>query len=434
MASQKELKDGIVDEIIKKIETTPNLTWNQMVNVEFPRNLDGRFYNGANIINLNLSTIGKDYSSNIWGTFKDIEKAGGKILKGEKSTSVLFFKMIDEKDKITGEETGMRIPLFREYKVFNIGQTTLQEKDLKLEPVRKENPEKVIEGYSKNSGVEIKTSLEGTAYYSPSLDYIVTPPIENYKNIDKYYSTVFHEITHSTGNEKRLNRDMGKIFGNEKYAKEELVAELGAAFLMNTCGIKNDDIEKNNAAYLKSWLGVLKNDKNLLYDAAKYSQKAHDYVIEISEVKLEKEIVKDEKEINNIIKEIEKEKIIKSIEFEKENKENRIIIEEKENIVGKDSKGQEYRFENITDVRVTMSKSGYIAVKSETICSLKKEYDFNELKHEDKEKGVMTKVIIDKEKKEAKIVREFDEKFNKRMLEKTIEQEMKKGKDMEIDK
>lgn len=306
MSYANDLKIKIVDEIIHKIETIPDLTWNKMLNVEFPRNLEGRNYNGANILNLNLSTIGKDYTENLWGTFKQILDLGGSVKKGEKASSVLFYSLIDEKDRLTGEKTGLKIPLLKEYKVFNIAQTTLEREKLKIEPIIKKDPEKLIEAYSKNSGVEIKTSLEGRNYYvpvisildylgKPSKDYIVMTPREKFDNIDAYYGTLFHEITHSTGHETRLNRDMSgiKVAGNESYAKEELIAELGSAFLMNSCGIKNEDIEKNNAAYLKSWLGHLKNDKTLLFEAAKHSMKAHDYVIEIAGSDLGKKIEKD---------------------------------------------------------------------------------------------------------------------------------------------
>ena len=418
MSKQNEMKEKIVDEIIRKIETIPNLTWNIMLNVEMPRNLEGRFYNGANILNLNLSTVGTEYKSNIWGTFKQISDLGGQVKKGEKATTVLFYKMIQEKDRLTGEPTGLMIPMLKEYKVFNISQTTLELEKLKIEPIIKEEPEKIIEGYKKNSGVAIKTSLEGKAYYSLALDHIVTPPKEHYQTIDQYYSTVFHEITHSTGNKKRLDRDMSGTFGNEKYAKEELVAELGAAFLLNKCGIENSDVEKNNAAYLKGWLKPLKEDKNLLFEAAKHAIKAHDYIIETSGVNLEKNLEKIMAEIKTF--EVQS----KKIEFSNEITGKTIYVEMRENENGKKeiraSQNSEpfnqtdnyIKYESIIEAAAELINKGFRAVKEENKFILTQDYNIAEL-----EKG-NTKIVIDRINKEAKEIKKLDTSFNQDLKEK----------------
>ena len=137
-------------------------------------------------------------------------------------------------------------------------------------------PERLIAYYVDREGIKFNNVKGDRAYYSPSSDSITLPLFKQFKNAEEYYGTAFHEMTHSTGVEKRLGRDMKGWFGDPKYAKEELVAELGSAFLCNRFGI--EQTIDNSTAYIQSWLSALKNDKKLVFEAAKNATKAADFI------------------------------------------------------------------------------------------------------------------------------------------------------------
>lgn len=224
-----------------------------------------------------------------WLTFKQCEKAGGKIKKGEKSSMIVFF---DFKEKISegddGKEQKVKIPILKYYSVFHISQC--EGIDSRLEPPSPEadplaEGEAVIDGYVSRSGVKFEpTKGSSRAFYRPSEDRIVVPDITQYKMTEEYYSTVFHEMTHSTGHSSRLKRfgeknDGVAAFGDEVYSKEELIAEIGSSMLMSIAGIERPETFQNSASYLQSWLNVLKGDKRLIVTAANAAQKAVDHIL-----------------------------------------------------------------------------------------------------------------------------------------------------------
>src|SRR5699024_10281549 len=217
-----------------------------------------------------------------YATFKQIKEAGGKVKKGEKSHMVVFWKLtkFENEDEKTGEKEEKTVPLIRYYRVFKVGEQTegiepkQQEVAYDHDPI--EEAENIIKNYMNCPDY---TFNSGRAYYQPSMDVVNVPPMKDFDQIEEYYSTFFHEITHSTGHKSRLNRD-GIIemngFGSESYSKEELVAELGASMLCGVAGINNEIID-NSAAYIQSWLKALKNDKTLIVTASQQAQKASDY-------------------------------------------------------------------------------------------------------------------------------------------------------------
>lgn len=220
-----------------------------------------------------------------YATFNQIKAAGGKVKKGEKSSVVVFWKQVKVKDTdpTTGEETEKLIPMLRYYNVFNLDQCEGIEPKYfhPAEPAEHLDPiaegEKVITDYVAASGVKFKPELGDRAYYSPMQDLVVVPLLEQYSNPNEYYSTAFHELTHSTGHVSRLNRlttGAAAAFGGTDYSKEELTAELGSAYLMNHCGINTDSTERNSAAYLQSWLRALRNDPRMIIGAAGKAEKA----------------------------------------------------------------------------------------------------------------------------------------------------------------
>ena len=214
-------------------------------------------------------------------TFNQCVQAGGHVKKGEKSRLVVFWKPLEKENPDTGEmETHF---ILRYYNVFHLDQTegvqprwrasmiTEPGKDLKPD----EKAEKVIRDYIDRSGVKLTIQKSDKAFYRPSDDLVVVPQLSQYSEQAEYYSTLLHELTHSTGHPLRLNRlkDVA-AFGSHDYSREELVAEMGSAFLLNHVGLETPSTFSNSAAYIHGWLHALKNDKRLIVTAAGAAEKA----------------------------------------------------------------------------------------------------------------------------------------------------------------
>lgn len=230
---------------------------------------------------LNQMLLGK---SGEWLTYRQITQLGGYVNEGEKSSIVVFWKLLRVRDEENEDEV-KTIPVLRYYRVFHIDQTTgikplsIEEELEILTPC--ENAENVIEDYISRSGVALNIKLSDRAFYDPSEDSITIPLMEQYSNEADYYSTAFHEIVHSTGHKSRFDR-IGKgspLKHRDEYAKEELVAEIGAAALCHTCNIETPEAFENSAAYIQGWLEVLKNDNRLIVMASSKAQKAVDYIL-----------------------------------------------------------------------------------------------------------------------------------------------------------
>ena len=210
-------------------------------------------------------------------TFKQCQQEGGRVKKGEKSSMVVFWKWIETEDEETHEKK--EVPFLRYYNVFHIDQCEgLKARYAETLPATadpNENAEVFINVYLFRSGVKLIHQSGDRAYYQPAFDHVVLPCMEQFKETAEYYSTVFHELTHSTGHESRLNRlDRTAFFGTEAYSKEELIAEIGAAALVNYSGLETPSSFRNNAAYIQNWLGVLKGDKRFIVSAAGKAEKA----------------------------------------------------------------------------------------------------------------------------------------------------------------
>lgn len=218
-----------------------------------------------------------------YATFKQWKSIGGKIRKGEKAEMIVFWKMIEKENKETGEKE--KIPLLRYYNVFHVSQVENVEPLEKLElnenidPI--EEADDVIRKYVERENLQFKEKLSDKAFYSPEKDEVVVPKKEQYRDINEYYSTTFHELVHSTGHEKRLNRQKEKriVFASESYTKEELVAEIGSAALMNHLGIETGKTFKNSTAYIESWIKVLMEDDHFIVNASRKAEKAVDYIL-----------------------------------------------------------------------------------------------------------------------------------------------------------
>lgn len=215
-----------------------------------------------------------------YGTFKQITQAGGRVKKGEKSHLVVFWKWLEKEDE---EGEMKKIPFLQYYRVFEINTQVeglkSKRKTLTYEHNPIEEAEAIFKGYINAPDY---TFNPGQAVYYPRLDKINCPPLKDFTNAEEFYSTLFHEMIHSTGHKTRLNRsgitETGVAFGDEVYSKEELVAELGASFLCATAGIDNSTLP-NSASYIASWLKKLKDDPRFIIQASSQAQKAADYVL-----------------------------------------------------------------------------------------------------------------------------------------------------------
>lgn len=215
-----------------------------------------------------------------YATFKQIKEAGGKIKKGEKSHIVVFWKWIEKEDEET--EKVEKFPILRYFKVFEINtqveglESKRSTESFEHDPI--EEGEKILEGFMDKPSLSWK---EGSAYYQPFPDHVNVPPMKDFKKVEEYYSTLFHELVHSTGHKDRLNRkevNGTHAFGSEDYSREELVAEMGAAMLCGVAGIDNSTID-NSASYIQSWLRALKEDSKMVVIAGARAQKAVDYIL-----------------------------------------------------------------------------------------------------------------------------------------------------------
>jgi antirestriction protein ArdC len=216
-----------------------------------------------------------------YATFKQITEAGGKVKKGAKSSFVIFWKWLEKENEVGELE---KIPFLRYYRVFEINTQVEGLESKRKAQTFDHNPiekcEEIFKGYINRP--TIAWERKG-AYYVPSEDHINMPPMKDFTKVEEYYSTLFHEMAHSTGHKSRLNREgitSVANFGSETYSKEELVAEMTASMLCGVAGIDNSTIE-NSASYIKSWLGKLKEDKTLLVKAGGQAQRASDHILNI---------------------------------------------------------------------------------------------------------------------------------------------------------
>lgn len=257
-------------------------------------------------------TTGKSYSmlnqmllncrAGEWLTYKQVAAEGGKVRKGEKASMVVFWTFIqktvksetieenDDAGEVVGTETRetiARYPVLKSCNVFHIDQCDGIKARFANEPVKNEHTpnevaEAVVAEYIKRDALTLNVCESNKAFYSPVKDLVQVPQMSQYKNDAEYYSTMFHELTHSTGHKNRLNRSevVGvHFFGDMDYSKEELTAEMGAAFLCNQVGIDCAKAFRNSVAYIQGWLKKLQNDKKAVVIAAGKAERAAKYIL-----------------------------------------------------------------------------------------------------------------------------------------------------------
>jgi antirestriction protein ArdC len=247
-----------------------------------PLRHNGQPYNGINILMLWSAAVSEGYSAPIWMTFRQAKELGANVRKGEKGELVVYANTVTrtEQDDTTGEELEHTIPFMKGYTVFNVEQIEglpshyYQLAEPVLDPVQRISH---AEAFFTATGARIGHG-GNQAYYTIGADRIQMPPFESFRDAESYYATLAHETTHWTRHPSRLDRDFGRQrFGDEGYAQEELVAELGSAFLSADLEL-TPEVREDHTAYIESWLKVLKNDKRAIFTAAAHAQRAVDYL------------------------------------------------------------------------------------------------------------------------------------------------------------
>jgi antirestriction protein ArdC len=283
---KQDIYQRVTDTIVKAIEEgagSYRMPWR--TSGEFPQSpinaISRKPYRGINVILLWATAQAKGYQSGIWATYKQWQELGAQVRKGEKASHVVFWKFFDvDAESQNGEEesaSGRRIPMARDYFVFNADQVDGYKRP---EEAPTTVTERIAAAEAFFSAVGIVVRPGGNrAYYNPNSDTIHMPPFEAFPVTLDYYSVLSHETTHWTASPKRLNRDLSGRFGTESYAMEELIAELGAAFICSQLGLPTDP-RTDHAPYIASWLQALKNDKRAIFTAAAKAQEALDWMNE----------------------------------------------------------------------------------------------------------------------------------------------------------
>ena len=267
----------VTDRIVRLLESG-TVPWHQpwKGGNQWPQNfLSRRVYRGINAFLLNAAA----YPSPFWLTFKQVQSLGARVKKGEHSFPVVFWKILKEE----GDSEGKRIPFLRYYSVFNAAQcegvqVPVVQANPKLQTI--ERCEEIVTRMPRRPAINHHSAC---ASYSPLRDEIDMPKAEQFESGEGYYSTLFHELTHATGHLSRLNRKEvaePSRFGSDPYAREELVAEMGSAFLCGHCEIDNKTIDLS-ASYIQNWLERLKEDRKLVVQAAAQAQKACDFILDV---------------------------------------------------------------------------------------------------------------------------------------------------------
>jgi len=286
--SRPDIYSRITDQIISALEqgvkpwTRPWNAAHAAGHVCRPLRHNGQPYNGINVLMLWAAAMDRDYAAPIWMTFRQAKELGAHVRKGEKGAPVVYASAINktELDEETGDELERTIPFLKSYTVFNVEQIEGLPGHFyaRAEPVRNAG-ERIAHAEAFFAALRAKILNGGnSAYYRLESDHIQMPPFDVFFRAEGYYATLAHESIHWTRHPSRLDRSFNRQrFGDEGYAKEELVAELGAAFLCADLELRLED-RQDHAAYIGHWLQVLRGDNRAIFAAAAHAQRAADYL------------------------------------------------------------------------------------------------------------------------------------------------------------
>lgn len=295
-ASTVDKREELVNQIIEKMEQASKFETPWFKCIDTPFNpMTGTRYRGINYVSLALAGFDDPRFFTFNGMQQFAEKNGLDlhIKKGSKGMPIFHankVNVVDNKEAtLEGEDTKTKQVFYQKCVgvVFNASQIEgmppfERKRNLDFSPI--EEAELVKEAMIEMTGLKLNYHERGEAFYAPSRDTVMLPPPERFKTTEMYYTTMLHEFGHATGHESRVGRDIKGRFGDQKYAFEELVAELSSYFIGSEIGIPYDGrLHENHAAYLKSWIGALKEDKSMLFSAASHAGRAADYQIERKE-------------------------------------------------------------------------------------------------------------------------------------------------------
>jgi antirestriction protein ArdC len=288
--TKTDIYTTVTNKILADLENG-NLPWHKSWNggdsLALPLRWNGESYNGINIIMLWCSSMAKGYKSRTWMTFKQALELGAAVRKGEKGSPVVYANAImkNELNEKTGSEEERAIHYLKSYTVFNVEQIDgLPDRFKVSEQPQFTNPDDRnagLDSYFKATGADIRHG--GTrAFFAPQPDFVQMPEFKDFESAEAYYSVLAHEMTHWTGHKARLAREQKSYNDSQTdYAKEELIAELGAAFLCAELAI-TPETRLDHAAYIQNWIAALKNDKRFIFSAASHASKAVDYLNRIT--------------------------------------------------------------------------------------------------------------------------------------------------------
>jgi antirestriction protein ArdC len=284
---KRDVYRTVTDAIINAIEQGAGswkMPWHTLGRFAFsPINVTSKKpYRGINTLCLWAAAESKGYESGEWGTYKQWQEHGGQVRKGEKATTVVFWKFANSADDADNADdssptSGSRLVFTRGYSVFNAAQVDGYTPKTEPEFTLNERIEQA-DAFFRAVGANVRHGGD-QAFYSALSDHIQMPHFQAFRESVSYYSTLAHEHVHYTANAARCDRQLGKRFGDNAYAAEELIAELGAAFTCAHLGLSTEP-RADHAAYIQSWLKVLKADKRAIFTGASKAQQATDWIIQ----------------------------------------------------------------------------------------------------------------------------------------------------------
>ena len=286
--AQTTILNDIAAKVIKLMETE-GMNWTKpwtttTKNNGQPTSIYKQDYKGINRWHLGMTMALMGYTSPVFATFAKWKEVGAKIKKGEKTHEVIFFKTLrKEQENEKGEIETVNIPMMRTYRVLNADQVEGWDGNWLVADDKEQSQDwddvELADMIINSSGANIQHRNQDQAFYMPSLDQIIMPERKQFKDESGYYGTMFHELVHWTGSKERLDRKFGTRRGDDNYAKEELIAELGAAMLS---GIAKVDVEPraDHAHYLNGWIKGLKDQPKMIMTAASNAEKAAQFIID----------------------------------------------------------------------------------------------------------------------------------------------------------
>jgi antirestriction protein ArdC len=287
MTEKADVYTRVTNKILADLERG-NLTWHQPWQaghqagpVSRPLRAGGQAYRGINVLMLWAAAMEKNYSCPLWLTYKQAAELGGQVRKGEKGSLVVYANEIVRTDTDdTGADVEVKIPFMKGYTVFNAEQIDgLPGHFYAVQPPLNNKMERLefAETFFANTKINIQHG-GNRAFYSVDRDIVQMPEFQTFRDTESYFATLGHECIHATRHPDRLNRDLGrKKYADAGYAMEELSAELGSCLLCCDLGI-TPEIREDHAAYVQSWLTILKNEKRAIFTAAGHAQKAVDFL------------------------------------------------------------------------------------------------------------------------------------------------------------